>query len=180
MTKDKRRYINTTIWDKSWFRKLSPSAQLLYLYFLTTPLSTLSGIYEITEDRMEFDTNLKPKESIKELVKAGEIARVDDWVIIVRHPIFQKWESSPKIAIGLFNEISEMPENVFHALREVGYHYPAIYSTEAWQQECMRLGNNGMKKDGEIQLNPPYPFPKESKELPEEEMIPFVGAGMRG
>ena len=73
-----------------------------------------------------------------------------------------------------------MPENVFHALREVGYHYPAIYSTEAWQQECMRLGNNGMKKDGEIQLNPPYPFPKESKELPEEEMIPFVGAGMRG
>ncbi len=180
MTKDKRRYINTTIWDKSWFRKLSPSAQLLYLYFLTTPLSTLSGIYEITEDRMEFDTNLKPKESIKELVKAGEIARVDDWVIIVRHPIFQKWESSPKIAIGLFNEISEMPENVFHALREVGYHYPAIYSTEAWQQECMRLGNNGMKKDGEIQLNPPYPFPKESKELPEEEMIPFIGAGMRG
>lgn len=158
MTKDKRRYINTTIWDKSWFRKLSSNAQLLYLYFLTTPLSTLSGIYEITEDRMEFDTNLKPKESIKELVKAGEIARVDDWVIIVRHPIFQKWESSPKIAIGLFNEISEMPENVFHALREVGYHYPAVYTTEAWEIECIRLGNKGMKIDGEI-VQPPFPLP---------------------
>ena len=180
MTKDKRRYINTTIWDKSWFRKLSSNAQLLYLYLLTTPLSTISGVFEIADDRIAFDTKLEPKKAINELVKSGEIARLSDWVVIVRHPDFQKWESSPKIAIGLFNELCEIPEQVFLALREVGYHYPAIYSTEAWQQECMRLGNNGMKKDGEIQLSPPYPFPKESKELPEEEMIPFIGAGMRG
>lgn len=159
MTKDKRRYINTTIWDKSWFRKLSSNAQLLYLYLLTTPLSTISGVFEIADDRIAFDTKLEPKKAINELVKSGEIARISDWVVIVRHPDYQKWESSPKIAIGLFNELCEIPEQVFLALREVGYHYPAVYSTEAWQQECMRLGNNGMKKDGEIQLNPPFPLP---------------------
>lgn len=159
MTKDKRRYINTTIWDKSWFRKLSSNAQLLYLYLLTTPLSTISGVFEIADDRIAFDTKLEPEKAINELEKSGEIARVDDWVVIVRHPDYQKWESSPKIAIGLFNELCEIPEQVFLALREVGYHYPAVYSTEAWQHECKRLTNNGMKKDGEIQLNPPFPLP---------------------
>ena len=158
MTKDKRRYINTTIWDKSWFRKLSSNAQLLYLYLLTTPLSTISGVYEIADDRIAFDTKLEPKKAINELVESGEIARLSDWVVIVRHPDFQKWESSPKIAIGLFNELREIPEQVFLALRQVGYCYPAIYSTEAWETECIRLGNNGMKIDGEI-VQPPFPLP---------------------
>ena len=30
-----KRFIDTKIWDKAWFRKLSPKNKLFWIYFLT-------------------------------------------------------------------------------------------------------------------------------------------------
>lgn len=186
MTKDKRRYINTTIWDKSWFRKLSSDARLVYIYLLTCPLSSISGVFEVADARIEFDTNIKTnkiRSAFNELQASGEVARVDDWVIIVRHPDFQKWQTNITIAIGLFKELYEIPKDVFLQLRLSGYQYPAITSTKAWQDERIRLitmeknGKNiGMNDDVGFYEMPPYPIP--SLQIESDNMdIPF-GEGM--
>jgi len=148
MTKDKRRYINTTIWNKSWFRKLNSDSQLLYIFLLTCPLSSLSGVFEISDELIEFYINIKPKEAIKELAEAGEVARFGDWIVIVRHPDFQKWETSPKIAMGLFSELTEIPKEVFLSLWKVGYTYPPIVSNEKWGAEYARLLQLKMNENG--------------------------------
>jgi len=174
MTKDKRRYINTTIWDKSWFRKLSSDARLVYIYLLTCPLSSISGVFEVADERIEFDTNIstnKIKKVFDELQASGEVARIEDWVIIVRHPDFQKWQTNIKIAIGLFNELYEVPKEVFLQLRLVGYQYPAICSKAAWQAEAMRLASNGMKQEDALSSLPPYEFPTE--QIDDLSDIPF-------
>ncbi len=177
MTKDKRRYINTTIWDKSWFRKLSSDARLVYIYLLTCPLSSISGVFEVADERIEFDTNIstnKIKKVFDELQASGEVARIEDWVIIVRHPDFQKWQTNGTIAIGLFKELFEIPRNVFMQLKYVGYQYPAITSNAEWQAERLRLMTmkNGMNDDVGFYEMPPYPI--ETLQIPDDNMdIPF-------
>lgn len=159
MKKDKRRYINTSIWNKTWFRKLSHEAQHLYLYLLTSTLSTISGVYEVSDELIGFYTKLEPARAMQELVEAGEVERIGDWVIIIKHPAFQKWATNTKIAIGLMSELEEIPEKVFHSLRRAGYMYPPVYSASEWQDEVIRLQGKGMNQGEGFITEPPYPLP---------------------
>ena len=54
----KNRYIDTQFWDKKYIRSLKPHGKLLYLYLFTNSLATIAGAYEITEERIAFDTGL--------------------------------------------------------------------------------------------------------------------------
>lgn len=159
MKKNKQRYIDTTLWDKSWFRGLSPHAQLLYMYLLTNPLTNLSGIYEITDDRMGFDVGIDIEGNIRELVRAKRIGRYGDWVVIIHHPDYQKWDTNPQIALGLFLEIQDVPKEVFEELREVGYTYPAVYSSDAWRAEYVRLHKFESLRCYGASPEPPFPLP---------------------
>ena len=51
-----QRYISTSFWDDEWIQTLDPSEKLLYLYFMTNPLTNIAGVYKVTERRVSFDT----------------------------------------------------------------------------------------------------------------------------
>ena len=41
----KFRLINTKFWDDSYVAKLSTSEKLLFIYFISNPLTTVAGVY---------------------------------------------------------------------------------------------------------------------------------------
>src|SRR5258707_11230774 len=51
-----QRYISTSFWDDKWIRTLSPEQRYVYMYLLTNPQTNIAGIYQITIDRISFDT----------------------------------------------------------------------------------------------------------------------------
>jgi hypothetical protein len=58
----RQRYLNTKFWDDTYIVELQPLEKYLYIYFLTNPLTTIYGVYEISIRRMELDTGLKKYE----------------------------------------------------------------------------------------------------------------------
>ena len=58
MYKKALRSVNTHFWDDNYVVNLDPIEKLLFLYFLTNPLTNLAGIYEISLRRIAFDTGI--------------------------------------------------------------------------------------------------------------------------
>jgi hypothetical protein len=54
----KLRSVNTKFWDDNYIIKLKPIEKLLFLYFLTNPLTDICGAYEISKARISFDTGI--------------------------------------------------------------------------------------------------------------------------
>lgn len=161
MNNDKRRYINTTIWIKSWFRDLSHEAKYIYLYLLTSPFSNPAGVYEESDDLISFNTKLDAPKALRELEEKKEIIRFNDWVGIVRHPEFQKWDKG-KIGASIFQTIFQVPLPVIKLLREAGYMYRPLTSIEDWEDEYLRLtkpnkdGKRVMAADEKYLKNSPF------------------------
>lgn len=161
MNSDKRRYINTTIWVRTWFRELSHEAKYVYLYLLTSPFSNPAGVYEESDSLISFNTNLDAPKALRELEEKGEIVRFNDWVGIVRHPEFQKWDKG-KIGASIFQTVYQVPLPVIELLRKAEYKYTPLTSFEEWRNEYLRLtkpnkdGKRVMAADEKYLKNPPF------------------------
>jgi len=98
----KQRYVSSHFWDDSYIVTLSPVQKLLFLYFLTSPLSNVAGAYEISLRRMSFDTGLDVAEVMQILSKFAQDAKIifrNDWVLIVN---FAKHQAvNPNIEKGI-------------------------------------------------------------------------------
>jgi len=139
MSNKKHRQLNTKLWQQRWFQDLSHRARYLYLYLLTNPHCNLSGVYEIMDRQIEFDTGLKNvQEVFVELDKAKEVFRFRDFVIVVRFPDNHKWKTSWSIGKGYINELEELSKDLINAVQQTGYHYPPIMSEGALENERIR------------------------------------------
>jgi len=152
MANDKKRQIDTKLWQKRWFQSLSHEAKYLYLYLLTNPHGSLSGIYEIMDRLIEFDTGLQNVESIfNELTTKNEVYRFNDFVVIARFPNNHNWKTSWQIGVAYLNEIEALPDQLIKFIRETNYviNYPPIASDGYLDEEFLRLRNlsNNKVKD---------------------------------
>lgn len=111
----KERYIDTKFWDDSYIIKLDPVEKLLFLYFLTNPLTNIAGIYEISFRRVAFDTGIDA-EMIGTILKRFELDKKmfyrDSWLIICNFPKYQKYKQSPKIKEGIDIILSHLPDTI--------------------------------------------------------------------
>jgi len=124
----KYRYVQTDLWEKSWFMQLGYKEKYLYLYFLTCPSSNVAGILEITDARIKFDTGLTSvRSSMEKLKDSGEIYEIGGYIVVHRHPDFQKWEQKPNICKGIIAELECVPLEVFKEIRSRGYHFELLY-----------------------------------------------------
>ena len=106
----KERYVNTKFWDDSYVINLDPIEKLLFLYFLTNPLTNISGVYEISLKRIAFDTGIDKEMVAKILARfedADKIKYLDGWVAIKNFTKHQK--NNPKINAGIENELMKAP-----------------------------------------------------------------------
>lgn len=107
----KQRYINTRFWDDGYVVTLDPLEKLLFIYFLTNPLTEICGAYEIPLRRIAFDTGIDADmvtKMVKRFADADKIIYRDGWVLVCN---FIKHQSSnPKIEKGVENAVKCCPD----------------------------------------------------------------------
>ena len=68
------RQVHTKIWKDNWFLDLQPSHKLFFIYLFTNEMASISGIYELPQRVMSFESGLTPSE-IQEAFKEYERAQ---------------------------------------------------------------------------------------------------------
>ena len=107
----KQRVINTAFWDDAFITELSPTEKLLFLYFLTNPLTDLCGAYQITMKRITFDTGLSATQTesiLEKFARAGKVFYLDGWLIIQNFAKHQV--NNPNVAKGIERSLNGCPD----------------------------------------------------------------------
>lgn len=120
-----QRYISTSFWTDRWIRTLDPSERYLYLYLMTNPQTNIAGVYQITLDRMAFDTGYDERTIQPMLQRFADAGKAvfyhDEWVIIPTWVKHQKVKERSKVKIGIENIVKKLPQDVREFLPETGY-----------------------------------------------------------
>jgi uncharacterized phage protein (TIGR02220 family) len=103
--------VSTCFWDDSYIIQLDPNEKLLFLYLLTNPLTNICGVYQISLQRMAFDTGLK-LEIVQRLLKRFETDERclfrDGW-IAMRNWLKHQNAGSPKVKQGIEMQLKAAP-----------------------------------------------------------------------
>ena len=80
-----KRFIDSKLFDKIWFRKLPPRYKLFWLYILGT--CNRAGMWDVDEDMLQFRLRIDPPIDLKDFLKTmdGKIVEIDDgekWYIV--------------------------------------------------------------------------------------------------
>lgn len=113
----RNRYISTSIWDDNWFISLGDDAKLLFLYLLTCPLTEIAGFYEITLDRMSFDTKLERlvvEGILKNFANDDKVYYLHGYICIINFIKHQKLNKN--MMVGVEAQLSSIPSEVFEHL----------------------------------------------------------------
>ena len=116
----KLRCVNTKYWDDTYIISLDPIEKLLFLYFLTNPLTNICGIYEISLRRIAFDTGIDSEminKILKRFSRDKKIHYVDGWICIIN---FQKHQiMNISIQKGIENSLAKIPKNVLDKVKRL-------------------------------------------------------------
>lgn len=122
------RSIHTKMWrEDAWFQDLEPDARLFWVYLLTNPSASVSGIYRLTERTMVFEcglTQARVRELKKQFEKAGKAFFETDVVWVRKMREYQLTENpSSKVLIRADKDISSIPtcDLKIRYLRAYGY-----------------------------------------------------------
>ena len=113
----KQRYINTKFWNDTYIIDLDPIEKLLFLYCITSPLTNIAGIYEVSIKRIAFDTGID-KDMVTKIFqrfeKNNKIKYENGWIGIKNFIKHQKQSDNEndKINIGIKSELQKVPENI--------------------------------------------------------------------
>lgn len=147
----RQRYINTKFWDDSYIIDLDPIEKLLFIYFLSNPLTTIAGIYEISLKRIAFDTGID-KDMVQKIIDRFAVdQRViydQGWLFIIN---FVKHQAiNPKIGIGIEETLKTVPQ----ILKDThGIAYDRLSKTLNYINTNVNINTNiNIKKEQEPEL----------------------------
>ncbi|MBA7569464.1 hypothetical protein ES708_11203 [subsurface metagenome] len=106
----KERYLNTKFWDDNYIIEKDPIEKLIFLYLLTNTLTNIIGIYEISINRIAFDTGIDKDmvTKILERFEADDRAKYENgWIALKNFTKHQK--NNPKINKGIEILTNEVP-----------------------------------------------------------------------
>lgn len=113
----KIRPFDTHFWDDQYVSELDPIEKLMYGYFFTSPLSGLSGVYEITKKRIGLDTGIESTmvgKLIQRFIDDHKIAYAKGWVILYNHLRHQPL--NPNVCKAISRELKDAPSEVIDEL----------------------------------------------------------------
>lgn len=114
----KKRLIDTKFWEDGYVINLLPDEKTLFLYFLTSPMSNMCGIYECPIKLMAVHTGFD-RENLETMVKRfeGKIHYIDGWVYIRN---FQRHQSnSPTIKKAIKDEMEKVPDKILKKIADI-------------------------------------------------------------
>jgi hypothetical protein len=148
-----QRYISTSFWDDEWIQTLDPSEKLLYLYFMTNPLTNIAGVYKLSVRRICFDTGFN-SDSVGHIMakfeKARKAFRFGEYIVLPSWPHHQKWETKKAIKDGIDIILKELPSQVREALPGMGYVYPPIIPPSSPHRPSYSDSDSDSNKDSDI------------------------------
>lgn len=158
----KQRYINTKFWDDTYIITLDPIEKLLFIYFLTNPLTNICGGYEMNLRRASLDTGID-EQVIKTIIgrfsAEGKIFFIDGWVIIRN---FIKHQSDGmKIMAGIRLAINEIPSQIRERVKiAYGYDMDELLDTNTNTNNNSNTNSNSKSLDTFQEFWAAYPNKK--------------------
>lgn len=109
----KTRIIHTKVWKDNWYVSLSKDAKFLWLYLLSNDKINISGIYELSDREILFDTSIDETtlKSIKKELHPKAIF-CEGWVKIINVERYNRYRNSPLNETAYLREISYLPDSV--------------------------------------------------------------------
>lgn len=126
----KQRYINTKIWEDAWFSSLDQIEQLVFIYFLTNPMTNIIGAYELSKGTISRAVGLEIMTLdaiLKRFERDNKISYIDGWVVIhnfIKHQNFK----SPSIQKGIEIQLLEVPDEIKTLIQTPSPHRPHTLS----------------------------------------------------
>lgn len=109
----KLRSVNTKFWDDQYVIDLDPREKLLFLYFLTNPLTNLAGVYEISLKRIASDTDID-KDMVSKMIERFEedkkILYRDGYIFLSNYQKNQNY--NPKMVTNVENTLMSFPKSI--------------------------------------------------------------------
>lgn len=111
--------INTRFWEDGYVVNLLPDEKLLFLYFLTSPLTNISGVYECPIKIMAVHTGFDG-DNLETMLKRfeGKIHYIDGWVYI-RNFVKHQSSESASVKKGIQIEMEKIPSNIRKEIEEI-------------------------------------------------------------
>jgi len=107
----KQRVVSVKFWDDSYVMKLDPIEKLMFLYFITNPLTNISGIYEISLRRIAFDTGIDSEmvdKILKRFEKENKMIYREGWLCITN--FIKNQNLNPSVISGIERELKCVPK----------------------------------------------------------------------
>lgn len=127
----KNRIVNTRFWVDDYISNLDPVEKLLFLYFLTSPATDISGVYEIPLKTIATDTGIDHQtvaRIIKRFGRDKKIFYVSGWVGVVNFAKHQL--DNPSVRLGIKSGLSKAPQFILDRLGTVcGQSAPSLLHT---------------------------------------------------
>ena len=91
-----KRFVETDLWKKKWYRTMPPRMKLFYFYLLTS--CDHAGMYDVDLELAEFQIGMEVKQTDidKHLKEHIEVIKEDKW-FIKKFPDFQYGELNPNV-----------------------------------------------------------------------------------
>ena len=121
------RQIHVKIWKDNWFLDLHPEEKLLWIYLFSNDLTNLSGIYQISQKIIAFETGLDYRwvdDALKNLQAQGKLEYEDGYIWIKKLRKYHE-TSSPKVQIRIQKDLDNIPDIPIKT-RYIAYYQPAI------------------------------------------------------
>lgn len=155
MSKDsKLRSVNTRFWDDSYVINLDPIEKLLFLYFLTNPLTNLAGIYEIALRRIAFDTGID-KEMVSKILERFEkdkkIYYRENYLILAN--FYKNQNYNPSMLTNAENYINSLPKSIISFIENLEGQPVASLLPTCGQEEEEEEGESEGEKEGKGKID---------------------------
>ncbi len=124
---------NSETWTDPWFRKLSLTEKLLFLYLWTNSHRNVAGLYALDFETMAFETGIDSEQVEQALDALHPKVQYDPeknmvWILNhVKHQFYKTGKLSPKIAASIIKNLIAIAPHPF--VDQFQRHYPTVTHT---------------------------------------------------
>jgi hypothetical protein len=124
MAKEYTAFNGDAFWNDGYVQELDMAETAVYFHYITSPRLENSGVFKEGQRMVSFyvKTDIETvKNADAKLEKDGKIYRIGEWVIVPSSLKHQKFDKSPNMIKGIYEQLKTAPVGVLKKLKECGY-----------------------------------------------------------
>jgi hypothetical protein len=124
MSKEYTAFNCDSFWNDGYVQELDMAETAVYFHYITSPRLENSGVFKEGQRMVSFyvKTDIDTvKSADAKLEKDGKIFRIGEWVIIPSSLKHQKFDRSPNMIKGIYEQLKTVPVEALKKLQDCGY-----------------------------------------------------------